>query len=266
MPAFYTHYTIAKETLRRLPNTIYTEIRPHLSLYFFGAQGADFCFFYPFFSKKIGNFGSYLHRHGGYPTLRVMQEFSTRSAPLFSYALGYITHYAADSTFHPFIYALAGQSHLLHSRLENTLDIYLKHRTASSDPYVHYLKQSLVKKELEDLFILYAAIAAKHHFPPLTKKAFSRAIFLFNAYMPISSNLFYQSKHTLSLLFNTEKKPWRFPDAPHVISTDGCQELLDKSITLAVSLGNTFAQCVQQKTPLPAPLFHKSFLTGLPLP
>ena len=187
MPAAYTHHCIARETLSLLPPTIQTKLQPHLPLYFFGAQGADFCFFYPVLGGFSQNFGSYLHRKGGFPAFAVCKTFSTQP-PLFAYSLGFITHYAVDTVFHPFVYAKAEKSTLKHTRVENALDCYFKAKAPND--FTEYFRAKLSQADKKELFLLYAAISARVGFPPLDEKAFYRAIRLFNAYLPPSSKLF----------------------------------------------------------------------------
>ena len=109
MPAAYTHFSVAAEVFRRLPEEIRGNISS-LRLYFFGAQVADYCFFYRAFRASEINFGRFLHNRGSFDFFKALLLFSDRNSDLFSYALGYITHYAADCIFHPYVYYLSGHS------------------------------------------------------------------------------------------------------------------------------------------------------------
>lgn len=193
MPAAYTHHCLAREAYLSSPEKIQELIRNDLPLYFFGAQGADFCFFYP--SWKIGNknVGSYLHRQGSFAALQLLKTLFFYDRQIFSYALGYLTHYAADSILHPYIYATAGKSVLQHARLENILDIRLK-KKAHSQTYDEYFRKKLTPKEQDTLFLLYTALAAKNKFPMPKKSAFSLAIATFNATIPPPEHPFRRRK------------------------------------------------------------------------
>ncbi|MBQ8295102.1 MAG: zinc dependent phospholipase C family protein [Clostridia bacterium] len=268
MPSFYTHYAIARNTFLSLPSDVQNRLRPHLPLYFFGAQGADFCFFYRAvrsFASNRQNFGSYLHRYGGRAVFTLMQTLSLRDSRLLAYALGYVTHYAADCTFHPFVYAMAGKSHVQHSRIENALDGYFKTLDCTIDPYLQYFGKILSNEDADDLFFLFAAIAAKTGFPPLVKRAFLRALSLFNSYMGIPSALFRQNKPLLNMLLNENKKTWFYPADPTISSTDGANDLFKRSVSTAQHLTNEFLFSVKHQTPLSISLFNNNFLTGLPL-
>lgn len=244
MPACYTHYSVAWETLRLLPAQVKRKIQPHLPLYFFGAQGADFCFFYPVLGGFSQNLGSYLHRRGGFSAFNVCKTFSTQ-APLFAYSLGYVTHYAADVVFHPFIYEKTGKSRLRHTRLENALDRHFKERTQNKAETSEYFRAKLSKKDKQDLFFLYAAICARIGFPPLVQQSFFRAISLFNAYLPPSSTIF--SIKSAALV----RKVSHQADA-----------LYEQAVSYAETLCNTFYDCIKKKIPLASEIFGKNYLTG----
>ncbi len=242
MPAAYTHHCVARETLSLLPPAIQTKLKPHLPLYFFGAQGADFCFFYPVLGGLSQNFGSYLHRQGGFAAFNVCKTFSVLP-PIFAYSLGFITHYAADTVFHPFIYAKAGKSPIRHTRIENALDRYFK----AKDPndLSKYFRAKLSPEDKKELFLLYAAISARVGFPPLDQKAFYRAIRLFNAYLPPSSKLF--SVKSDALVSTLAKN---------------ADALYKSAILRAASCSLAFYDAFKKKTPLPSEVFGKNYLTG----
>lgn len=242
MPAAYTHHCVALETLALLPPAIQTKLRPHLPLYFFGAQGADFCFFYPILGGFSQNLGSYLHRKGGFAAFKVCKTFSA-DPPLFAYSLGFITHYAADTIFHPFVYEKAGKSALKHTRIENALDCYFKAKAPND--CAEYFRAKLSPDDKKDLFLLYAAISVRVGFPPLDQKAFYRAISLFNAYLPPSSKLF--SLKSSALISTLSKQ---------------AEKLYKSAILRAVSCSLAFCDCLKKKTPLPSEIFGKNYLTG----
>ena len=126
MPASYTHFLVAREGLKRLSKSLQNIATQHPALYYFGAQGADFCFFQPTIYRKEQNLGSFLHRDGGFSAFETLLDFSRWEERALAYALGYVTHYATDSTFHPYVYATAGTSTLRHTRLEHVLDVRFK--------------------------------------------------------------------------------------------------------------------------------------------
>ena len=252
MPSVYTHFLIARQSFSTLPPRIKNQIKPYLSLYYFGAHGADFCFFYNFLRRKNGNLGSHMHRKGGLITFQTLHSFAAQSPASFAYAAGYITHYAADTVLHPYVYAVSGNSFLTHTRLESSLDFQYgkKYAKPAREDYKRYFRPKLNKDEKDLLFSLYADIARKCGFPPLVKPNFFRAISVFNAYLPLSFTILtHQRSKLMQRAFgeNYEQKT----------------ESLMQSICLrSRALTNEFLHTIDTSSPLPKSLFNKSFLTG----
>ncbi len=259
MPAFYTHYLVARQALSRLSPKIQAAAGYELPLYLFGAQGADFCFFYPTLRPKTQNLGAYLHREGGFPAFQTLKALSREPATL-AYAMGYIAHYAADRTFHPYVYATAGNSPLRHSRLENLLDLHFQGRF----PLDGRERPRLDAAEKETLFFIYTALAAKSGLPAPKRSAFLRSIFLFNAYLPLSNTLSVgASEKILAIAANAEKRTWAYPAKPELIRDDDGDELFERAVALTAELQAAFYFAVKERRPLPKPLFDKGFLTGV---
>ncbi len=243
MPAPQTHFLIARETLKRFPKNIQDKIRPHLSLYFFGAQGADFCFFYPLTGGFSQNFGSHLHRKGGYGAFSVCKAFATQPS-LFAYSLGYITHYATDTVFHPFIYQTVGRSPLRHTRVESAFDAFFKACLPQEEETADFARPKLSSRARNDLFLLYAAISARVGFPPLDKKVFYRAISLFNAYLPLSSRSL-RIKNTALVSAIAPKANLFF----------------ERAVCRSLSVSAEFCLALKKNTPLSYEVFGKSYLS-----
>ncbi len=248
MPSVFTHYLVARESVKEA-ELVESELLP---LYFYGAYGPDFCFFYKFLDPKQ-NLGSYIHRQGGYQSFRVLQALSAKSPAVRAYALGFITHYAADVVFHPFVYKVAKKSLLKHSRVENALDGFLKRTMGEeNDPYLPYFRKKLSEKEKDELFFAYAAIALKNNFPPLEKSGFRRAISLFNAYVPMP-NAFFRGEKDWGDTFVGEG------EREQALAV----ELFLKAVDLSKSLFAEFLSCAENRTPLPRSSFGKNFLSGV---
>lgn len=262
MPASYTHHLVAAEALSTLSSAVNNVISSHLPLYFFGAQGADFCFFYRFLNPKSKNLGSYLHRQGGYTAFCTLKNFSARDLGLFAYTLGFITHYAADVTFHPYVYAQSGKSPLKHARVEGALDMHFK-RNNASPKYASLFHHKLTKEEEIDLFVTYSAIALKCGFPALQKAAFLRAISLFNAYPPITSAIFpSENSPTFQAAINAENQPWKAPTTG-AIYRDNADALFQKAVDFSKTLFVELLHCIKGQTMPSKELFGKNYLTGI---
>lgn len=262
MPAAYTHFSIAKVVLQRMPKELQKAVS-FPEMYFFGAQGADFCFFYRAFRPSEINFGRFLHNRGSYEFFRTLLPCAGREKALFSYALGYITHYAADCVFHPYVYHLSGKSPLKHSQAEGALDFYFRSKdmkTEDSKRFGKYFNCSVSERELSALYTLYALAAARADRAPLIKSSFLKSIRSYRTYTRFSARMFAKKNEGL---LNAEHKEWSYPDDATKILTDGAEELFERTVEDCLRLINEFVDCLKKKQLLRKEEFGKNFLSGL---
>ncbi|MBE7079876.1 MAG: hypothetical protein E7371_01405 [Clostridiales bacterium] len=239
MPAYYTHHLVASKAFDTLPTPTKNIIGLYLPLYFFGAQGPDFCFLYHYLSPRSKNLGSYLHRKGGYPAFCVLKSLAARDLKLLAYTLGYITHYAVDVTFHPFVYAHAGKSIWSHACIESAMDVHFRNTVPIPDRHAETLRQRLTLEEESLLFTAYSAIAVQCNFPPLQKPAFLRSIVRFHNFPA-------------------------FPFAKQTAySPQEADTLFVKSVKFAGILFEELFYSIKNQTPPPKALFGKNYLTGI---
>lgn len=150
MPSFFTHQVIAEEVLKAIPNDLYTKIE-YYDCYYAGAQGADPFFIYRPFKKKGYNLGKTMHRKkvfeffsAAYDNLNATDNPRGRA-----YLYGYITHYAVDTIFHPYVYWLekelvralpkSRKKDKVHFRIERDIDVFIyeEYRHANLKDYVY---------------------------------------------------------------------------------------------------------------------------------
>lgn len=160
MPACITHNLFAMDVLSRLEETGIDRCA-----YAWGAQGPDFLFCHRYFKtmrdktvRTMQEYGSALHRDPPSVTLGAMRSFvREHESPVYrSYVLGFLCHYALDSTAHPFVNAraveMAGRREgetrgTMHGEIEAALDaIVLRWRTGKLPGEVR-LKDMFPKNE-----------------------------------------------------------------------------------------------------------------------
>ena len=120
MPDYFSH-GIAAEVIFEKLNSDYKK-RIAKTLYLVGAQGGDIFFAYKL--KARNNLGSELHaKNAAY-------LFEQLIKGNISYAAGYATHYALDSTLHPhvFEYEKSRRSPLAHNSFESDLGLYISRK------------------------------------------------------------------------------------------------------------------------------------------
>ena len=133
MPASHVHQSVARQALSSFG---FEEDASLLSAALAGAEGPDPLFFslapnpggsYP---PKVG---SLLHTQKTDDFLAALCEACGGNALLRAYCLGFFTHYATDTTFHPFVYArsmtASGYSGTEHCLLEHGLETLHYRRT-----------------------------------------------------------------------------------------------------------------------------------------
>jgi hypothetical protein len=137
MPAFLTHYTLAKEIVAS------ESYGPYAGAFLLGAQGPDPFFYYGQLkkrenTKKVRAYGGFIHHTDFVPIYNAMLKVAASSSSdkeLFSaYIEGLFCHYAMDRLCHPYIFYKSGWSadpkykqafEGAHSCLETYIDIVL---------------------------------------------------------------------------------------------------------------------------------------------
>ena len=122
MPDYFSH-GIAAEIIYSKLDTKRKSLITNKTLYLLGAQGGDIFFTYNVKPTK-SNLGRSLHRHNA------IYLFSQLIQGNISYAAGFATHYALDSTLHPDIYAFeeTKRSPFTHTKFESDLGLYISRK------------------------------------------------------------------------------------------------------------------------------------------
>ena len=133
MPASYLHQSVVTDVLGVIPAALA------------GGEGPDLFFFTPRRDQKgvfLPHLGSALHHQKTGAFLRALIR-NAQTPVQKDYALGFLCHYATDTTFHLFVYAHSLRSDgtfssTVHCTLEHTFDSWLyKQRTGRRDTPQH---------------------------------------------------------------------------------------------------------------------------------
>ena len=151
MPATLTHAMFAKDVYDILPNEISEKLNLKDCKMF--AQGVDSLKFYNLFSifpgKDIRKFSGYFHHHKSQEffinLLRFIRDNDIDEEDVYSFLVGFICHYALDSTIHPYIVYKTGlfqkkkkstyKYNNVHAFMETFLDNDMIQRRLKKDPY-----------------------------------------------------------------------------------------------------------------------------------
>lgn len=143
MPAAYAHYSFGDKVLDYLPEHLKVMVNGSddcRALYNLGVQGPDFFYFYRLYMpfNPIISVGIQMHHGDAAPFFErgralLQKEFSPQ---LYSYILGFLTHFMLDSTCHPYILERMKKSGATHHEIESEFDRMLMLEDAKN-PFTH---------------------------------------------------------------------------------------------------------------------------------
>ena len=300
MPSSITQQLVAEEAASLFPEGLRHIIERAPDEYYLGCQGPDMFFFYRIGSRSEYNLGKFLHRHKVYETFKLFarllsgeqnsrfphfsEEGRTR---IFAYILGYITHYAADSTFHPFVYRYMeqeGSAKRVHQLIENDWDVYfLRHfRGREAEKFRCAFSPKTVTAS-GAVARLYACLAEELGREEVKRGKFNAGIKNFWRYLVFfhgkcyaaqrgwaKTERFFRLKPYLSCLY-----PRKDPDRDYLQREDfsvlsegrggSADELFARARDESVRLALLFCECLRKGEPLTAADFSLSFLTARPV-
>ena len=132
MPSTYAHRRFGANVLDHLPAPLREKLEAHRELYDIGLHGPDLLFYYHAEkSTPVAALGNAMHDEPGRTFFdrarRVVHEEADREAAL-AYALGFVCHFALDSTCHPFVEQFTRESGVTHCEIETEFDNMLMRR------------------------------------------------------------------------------------------------------------------------------------------
>ncbi len=132
MPSTYAHRRFGANVLDHLPAPLREKLEAHRELYDIGLHGPDLLFYYHAAkSNPVGALGNAMHEEPGRVFFdrarRVVHCEADRDAAL-AYALGFVCHFALDSTCHPFVEQFTRESGVTHCEIETEFDNMLLRR------------------------------------------------------------------------------------------------------------------------------------------
>lgn len=162
MADIYSHSKLAKEVVNKLEKSVdYNNL-------FLGAQGPD-PFYYNFFSSEHSEYRSLadlMHNKDTRKTLTGMVNYLEKnySHKLYSFVIGFITHYALDVHIHPYIYNKVGiynkndeQTHSyrgLHLKFERAIDCVLIEKDTEMKPHKYSLTKNIIRTDKVDQVVV----------------------------------------------------------------------------------------------------------------
>lgn len=130
MPAAYAHHRFGDACLMAMPEKERGLCEEHRALFDYGVHGPDVLFYYhPLSRNPVNRYGSDLHHRSG-------REFFTGAAAAYretgddreklrAYLIGFLAHFALDSSAHAYINGISASSGLSHNLVEAQYEAYL---------------------------------------------------------------------------------------------------------------------------------------------
>ncbi len=295
MPASYTHQLLAENILEDLPVEIKSKITV-LAEYYLGAQGGDVWYFHKAVgSSKNLNLGKYFHRCNIYNVFSLLLKCVKDNQNAFSYAAGYITHYAVDTVFHPYVYYTSKEIKMCpegwrgnkHALIESDLDTYFVNKELDipvGEYSLPYTKKEVNVSTLAPVIRRISSFTGGRD--DVTEVSLKKAINSFFRAQAFFSDRkyglrkflygaesFFGAPHTLSSLcrkeepdkicLNEQNQEWYYLADPTRKSNESAEELYQRARKEGGRLIKIFYSCMTDGSLLPREDFGKHFLTGI---
>ncbi len=126
MPSTYAHRRFGADVLLQLPAELRRSITPHRTLYDMGLHGPDLLFYYNALQKNhVNGLGNAMHEQPGrvfFARARGVVNGAADKDAALAYALGFVCHFALDSTCHPYVEQYVRESGVSHCEIETEFD------------------------------------------------------------------------------------------------------------------------------------------------
>lgn len=124
MPSTYAHFRFAGEVLPLLPREARQAADENAALYFAGCHGPDILFYYKAIkSNAVNRLGYAMHERSAAPFFERTKELVKKGGqPSLAYTMGFITHFALDSTCHGYVESRRKAAGISHTKLEVEFD------------------------------------------------------------------------------------------------------------------------------------------------
>lgn len=288
MPSSITHQLIADEALPSLPPDAARTAERNYDYYFLGAQGPDVFFFYRPLSKSEYNLGKLLHRERVYDVFTLFSCYLKTLAGeekerTTAYIAGYISHYCADTAFHPFVYRFLEENNagkFVHQQIENDWDVYFlkTRRGKTAERYAFPFSSKKLVTE-GTLFRLYEYLALKLGRRQLKRNSFNRSLRGFEKYLKFfhgkcysaqkrweKTERFFRTEHRMSCLYPRANPDREYIDGENFLRLSeergaSADELFGLAATESARLCTRFFS-ERAEGFLPRKDFSRHFLTG----
>ena len=151
MPSTYAHRRFGADVLQQLPAALQDQIGKNRALFDVGLHGPDLLFYYHAAkSNPVSALGNAMHEQPGrvfFTRARGVVNTARNKNAALAYALGFVCHFALDSTCHPYVERYTRESGVSHCEIETEFDNALM-REDGLDP-IKFFTASHIKPSRE---------------------------------------------------------------------------------------------------------------------
>ena len=151
MPSTYAHRRFGADVLVQLPRELREKTTPYRPLYDMGLHGPDLMFYYRALqSNPVNRLGNAMHEQPGrvfFTRARGVVNTARNKNAALAYALGFVCHFALDSTCHPYVERYTRESGVSHCEIETEFDNQLM-REDGLDP-MHFFTAGHIRPNRE---------------------------------------------------------------------------------------------------------------------
>ena len=151
MPSTYAHRHFGADVLQQLPAALQDQIGKNRALFDVGLHGPDLLFYYHAAkSNPVSALGNAMHEQPGrvfFTRARGVVNTARNKNAALAYALGFVCHFALDSTCHPYVERYTRESGVSHCEIETEFDNALM-REDGLDP-IKFFTASHIKPSRE---------------------------------------------------------------------------------------------------------------------
>lgn len=260
MPSTYAHRRFGANVLAMLPAELAQTIGQHRQLFDVGLHGPDLLFYYHALkSNPVSTLGNAMHDKPGrvfFERARgVVRQAEDRQAAL-AYALGFVCHFALDSTCHPYVERYTRERGVTHCEIETEFDNALM-RKDGLDPLKFFTAGHICPTEVNARVItpFYEGISEQQTLEAL--KGMVSVHRLLQASNPVKRWVVLTGMKVVGKydgLHGLVANPVPAPQCTE--SSTELEKLFAQAMPLAVRLIEEFAEMLEQDMPLDAAYDH----------
>ena len=254
MPSTYAHDSFSKCVQSKLPKPLSDICKNYETQFQFGSQGPDFLYFYrPTSKNHYTEIGSLIHcctlSRYLQPMIPILKLYGTDSME-YAYILGFICHFALDSSCHPYVIPKVKELSFPHIAMETEFDRFLMEKDGENA--LAYPLHQLIPTDEKTLSCLH------HLYPDIPEDVIASCMKTYRSYRKLWVTPNKASYYFAKALLKCRRRSGYFcnfllTDQTHPkahMTNPELNVLYEKAVDLAVSYLSSFHESFTKDQPL----------------